>query len=126
MPKDEEPAGDGEWTRIKVAAAFGGLSFLPWWWGTSTNNANPLFEIGANGIRYRVIAKRERRFSEIESVDVRTAWRTVSLYFRFREGLGTFSANVREAGEAARALRLLQGKVRLGEKARKIVLDLEI
>lgn len=125
MSKSEEPAGDGEWTRIRVAAAFGGLKFLPWWWGTSTNNANPSLEIGPDGIRYRVIVKRERHFSEIESVDVRTAWRTVNLYFRFREGPGTFSANVREQAEAGRALRLLQGKVRLGERARKILLGLD-
>lgn len=120
---DTEDTSD--WTAIKVAAAFGGLRFLPWWWGVSSNNANPSLEIGPGRIRYRVIAKRERLLSEIESVDVRTAWRTVNLCFRFREGLSTFSANVRQIDEAARALRLLQGKVPLGERAQRIALGLE-
>jgi len=105
---------------IKVAAAFTGLRFLPWWWGISSNNANPMLEIGGDGIRYKVIARNERRFDEIEQVDVKTAWRTVNLCFRFKGAVTTFSANVRELDEAARALKLLPEHVPLGERAREL------
>lgn len=117
MPGSEAPQS---WEPIKVAAAFTGLRFLPWWWGVSSNNANPSLEIGSHGIRYKVIARTERPFDAIEQVGVRTAWRTVNLCFRFQGGLTTFSANVRTIEEAARALRLLPDRVPLGDRAREI------
>ena len=97
-----------------------GLRFLPWWWGISSNNANPSLEIGPQGICYRVIARTERPFDTIEQVDVKTAWRTVNLYFRFKGAMTTFSANVRKLEEARRALKLLPEHVPLGERAREL------
>jgi len=114
MPESES------WTPITVAAAFTGLRFLPWWWGISSNNANPMLEIGGDGIRYKVIARNERRFDEIEQGDVRTAWRTVNLCFRFKGAMTTFSANVRTIEEASRALRLLPDHVPLTDRARQL------
>ena len=105
---------------IKVAAAFTGLRFLPWWWAISSNNANPMLEIGGDGIRYKVIARNERRFDEIEQVDVKTAWRTVNLCFRFKGMVTTFSANVRTLEEAARALRLLPDELPFSKSAQQI------
>lgn len=116
MPGSE----DGTWTPITVAAAFTGLRFLPWWLGVASNNANPSLEIGAHGIRYKVIARAERTFDQIEQVDFRTAWRTVNLCFRFRGGLTTFSANVRKLDEAVRALSLLPDRVPLSDRARQV------
>lgn len=116
----EEPRQDG-WVTIKVAAAFGGFTFLPWWLALSTNSANPRLEIGLGGIRYRALVAREARFSQIAEVDVRTAWRTVNLVVRFRDSSSTFSANVRHRDEAARALRLLNGQVPLSERARQVL-----
>jgi hypothetical protein len=108
------------WTSVNVAAAFTGLRFLPWWLGIASNNANPSLEIGPDGIRYRVIARSEQSFGTIEQVDVKTAWRTVNLCFRFKGAMTTFSANVRAIEEAARALRLLPDQVPLTERARQI------
>lgn len=108
------------WEPIKVAAAFTGLRFLPWWWGVASNNAGPSLEIGPDSIRYEVIAHNERPFEAIERVDVRTAWRTVNLCFRFRGALSTFSANVRTIDEATRALRLLPDGIPLSNRARQI------
>jgi hypothetical protein len=90
---------------------------LPWWYATSHNSANPVLEIGSSGVRYRAILLHEAPYTAIEEVDLRTAWRTVNLCFRFREALRTFSANVRCIEEAARALRLLNGRVLLSPRA---------
>ena len=114
MPESER------WHPVTVAAAFSGLRFLPWWWGISSNNANPMLEIGGDCIRYKVIARNERRFDEIEQGDVRTAWRTVNLCFRFKGAMTTFSANVRTIEEASRALRLLPDHVPLTDRARQL------
>jgi hypothetical protein len=115
----------GGWVSIKVAAAFGGLRFLPWWLATGTNSANPALEIGPRGIRYRLLRQHEAEFDRIEQVDVRTAWRTVNLCFLFRDATGTFSANVRHAEEAARALRLLRGRAPLTGRAQRILAEAE-
>lgn len=90
MEPPKSPAPDDEWVSIKVHAAFGGLRFLPWWWGTSSNSANPLLETGTSGIRYRALVLKEVGYPRIEMVDVRTAWRTVNLCFRFNDAIGTF------------------------------------
>lgn len=114
-------APDGEtWQPVTVAAAFTGLRFLPWWLGIASNNANPRLEMGERGIRYRVIASSEQAFPAIEQVDVRTAWRTVNLCFRFKGAIRTFSANVRTPEEATRALAMLPDSVPLSERARAL------
>ena len=107
-----------EWAAIPVAAAFSGLRFLPWWLGTASNSANPVLEIGPDRIRYRVLRLREVGFDRIEEVDLRTAWRTVNLCFRFCAATATFSANVRHLDEAARALALIEGRVPFSRRAR--------
>jgi len=119
------PDGPGvsldEWTAIRVAAAFSGLRFLPWWLGTASNSANPVLEIGPRGIRYRVLRLRQVGFEDIEEVDLRTAWRTVNLCFGFRDRMATFAANVRHGDEAIRALALLQGRVPFSDRARRLL-----
>jgi hypothetical protein len=107
----------GEWVPIEVAASFSGIRFLPWWYATSHNSANPLLEVGPAGIRYRAIILHEMPFARIEEVDLRTAWRTANLCFRFSQAVRTFSANVRYIEEARRALQLLNGSVPLGARA---------
>lgn len=46
---------------------------MPWWFAVASNNANPSLIIFSSGIRYRMIRKNERRFDEIERVELRTA-----------------------------------------------------
>ena len=77
-----------------------------------------MLEIGPRGIRYRVLRLHEVGFEQIEEVDLRTAWRTVNLCFRFRDVAATFSANVRHLDEAARALGLMDGRVPFSQCAR--------
>jgi hypothetical protein len=119
-PGSPGDTGD-EWITIKVAAAFSGLRFLPCWLGTASNSANPLLEIGPRGVRYRVLRLREVNYEQIDEVDLRTAWRTVNLCFRFRDAVATFSANVRHLDEATRALGLMEGRAPLSDRARDLV-----
>ena len=121
MKPPESRVQHDSWVPIEVVAAFGGLRFLPWWWGTSSNNANPLLEIGSEGIRYRALVLHQVEYARIERVDVRTAWRTVNLCFRFQGAIGTFSANVRYIEEAVRALQLLDGRTPLSGRAQQIL-----
>ncbi len=106
------------WTKIAVAAAFTGVRFLPWWLAIATNDAAPKLEIGPGAIRYRVLRTRERKFDEIASVEFRTLPGTVNICFAFKDRALTFTANVRTLEEASRALKLLQGQVPFGERAR--------
>ena len=108
------------WTTIPVAAAFTGVRFLPWWLGIATNNARPLLAIGPNAVRYRVIVKQERPFSDIETIDVRTAWKTANLCLFFRGSAFTFMANLRTVDACAQALALFPPDLALTERAREV------
>ena len=40
MGEADQGSPKSEWTVVRVAAAFSGLRFLPWWLGTASNSAH--------------------------------------------------------------------------------------
>lgn len=108
-------------TTFPLMASFAGVRGLPWWFAVATNNARPLLEILPSGLRYRVIRKRERAFSEIERVDVRTFWQTVNIDIAFRGELLTMVGNVGTLEHAKAALALLPPSVPLTARARVVL-----
>ncbi len=92
---------------IEVAATFAGVRFMPWWYAAASNSMRPLLAVTPSGIRYRVIRTRERAFTEIEAIDLRTAWQTVNIVFRFHGRWLTLMANVQTAARARAALQAL-------------------
>lgn len=95
------------WSRIAVRATFTGVRFLPWWYAIAHNNGWPLLELGATGVRYRVLRKRERAWSEVEAVIVKRKRTYANIRFVFRDRWLTFSANLSDFGEVQRALSLV-------------------
>ena len=106
---------------IPVIAAFVGIRGLPWWFAVASNNAAPSLVILPSGVRYRVIRTHERRFSDIERVDVRTAWATVNIEMRFRGDALTLMANVGTRELARATLDLLPATIALTPRARAIL-----
>jgi hypothetical protein len=102
---------------IPVLATFTGVRGLPWWYAIASNNAKPLLVIEPGGIRFRVVGERERRYGEIECVDVRQGRGTVNLNFTFHESLLNFTANLGAVPLAAHVLSLLPQSVPLSARA---------
>lgn len=94
-------------TDIPVAATFAGVSFMPWWYAVAINNARPRFVVTPTGVHCRVIRRRDYRFIEITSVDLRTTWRTMNIILRFHDRWLTFMANVETEDRARLALAAL-------------------
>lgn len=108
-------------TVIPVAAAFAGVKGLPWWFAVATNNANPSLVILSSGIRYRMIRKHERRFDEIERLELRTAWKTVNIEMHFRDERLTFAVNVGTLSAAQAALALFPATVVMSDQAKSVL-----
>jgi hypothetical protein len=102
---------------IPVLATFTGVRGLPWWYAIASNNAKPLLVIEPEGIRFRVVRQRERRYAEIECVDVRQGRGTVNLDFTFHGSVLSFAANLGAVPLAAHVLALLPGSVPLSARA---------
>jgi|KBSSwiStaDraftv2_1062776.scaffolds.fasta_scaffold113562_3 hypothetical protein len=110
-----------EWRTISLRAAFSGLRGFPWWLAIASNNAHPLLEVSAAGVRCRVLRLRERAFAEIEEIDVRTAFRTVNLRLLFHNSAFVFSGNVGTVDAAKLVLPLFASHVQLSERAARLL-----
>jgi hypothetical protein len=108
---------------IPIIAAFTGVRWLPWWVAVASNNAAPSLVILPSGVRYRVIKLRERPFSDIERIDVRTAWATVNIELRFHDEALTLMANVGTEKLARATLELLPKSIALTPRAKAILAD---
>lgn len=108
-------------TAVPVLAAFAGVKGMPWWFAVASNNANPSLIIFSSGIRYRMIRKNERRFDEIERVELRTAWKTVNIEMHFRGERLTFAVNVGTTAAARAALALFPATVVLSDQAKSVL-----
>lgn len=106
---------------IPVMAAFAGVKGLPWWLAVASNNANPSLVILSSGIRYRMIRKQERRFDEIERIEIRTAWKTVNIEMHFSGELLTFAVNVVTLAAAQAALALFPATVAMSDRAKSVL-----
>ncbi|WP_129586148.1 hypothetical protein [Sphingomonas montana] len=102
---------------IPVLATFAGIRGLPWWYAIASNNAKPLLVIEPDGIRFRVVRQGNRRYAEIECVDVRQGRGTVNLDFTFHGSVLSFAANLGAVPLAAHVLALLPGSVPLSARA---------
>jgi hypothetical protein len=111
-------------TSVPVVAAFAGVKGMPWWFAVASNNANPSLVIFSSGIRYRMIRKNERRFDEIERVELRTTWKTVNIEMHFRGELLTFAVNVGTRAAARAALALFPATVAMSDQARSALAGL--
>ena len=107
---------------IPVIATFSGLRGLSWI-GFASNSLNPRLIITPAGITYRVMARRTRRWSEVEAIDVRSFGATVNLGFVFRGTPVTLDANVGSMVLAAQILALLPDHVALTDRARSLPAD---
>ena len=105
--------------KLPVAAAFTGVRGMPWWYAVAVNNAAPLLVIYPDAVLCRVIRRKRRPFSAIESIDVNTGPATVNVRLQFRGERLTFSANVRTR-DAARAVLMLLPVEPMTDKARAI------
>lgn len=102
---------------IPVFATFTGLSLAWPWLALATNSLNPRLAIGPSGLKYRVLAVRTAPLDLIASVDVQTGPGTVNLYFVFRDGPFTLSANVGTEAAALQALERLPRSIARGPGA---------
>lgn len=96
--------------QVDLKAAFGGLSWLPWWLALRRSNLSPSLALNDDGIAYRVIASAARRYDEIASVDFRKAIGTRNILIAFSGSSWTFSGNVVDDGQARNALAFLRDK----------------
>lgn len=107
---------------IPLVATFSGLRGLPWI-GFASNSLNPRLVITPDGITYRVMAQRTRRWSEVEAIDVRSFGATVNLGFVFCRTPVTLDANVGSTILAAQVLALVPDQVALTDRARSLLTD---
>lgn len=102
---------------IPAVATFCGIKGLAAPIAIATNSASPLFIVGDEGIEYRVIRRHRRSFTQIELVDVRTAWKTVNIEVQFRGEPLTLAVNVGTELSAQAALALFPSSVPMTAKA---------
>jgi hypothetical protein len=106
---------------VPVVAAFLGVRGLPWWFAVASNNANPTLVVLPTSLRYRVIGLRERPFSAIEQIDVRTAWKTVNIEIRFHGTWLTLAFNVGATDLARQVLALLPASAPMTSRAQSLL-----
>lgn len=107
---------------IPLIATFVGLRGLPWV-GLASNNLNPRLVITSDGITYRVLGLRSRRWSEIMQVDVRVFGATVNLSFAFCGSPFSFDANVGSLVLATQTLALLPVQTAMTDRARSLLTE---
>ncbi|MBA8879701.1 hypothetical protein [Phyllobacterium myrsinacearum] len=111
---------------VPLVAAFGGWKFIPWV-ASSSSSIAPLLVLHESDLEYRVIRAKRRPYTEVSSVDLRTAIGTVNIVFEFRTSMRTFAANTASRQNAAEALAILQDKgCLLTERARSLLATREI
>jgi hypothetical protein len=106
---------------VPLLAAFTSLRGFPWWFAIAFNNANPLFQVGEDTIRFRVFRVREHPLADVESVEVRRSLASWAVTVQLRGRFCTFGATVRDALALRGALELLSHSVTLGPGARAVL-----
>jgi hypothetical protein len=96
--------------QIGLKAAFGGLTWLPWWIALGSSNLSPLLDLQDEKIVYRIVQTKEAAYGEIASVDFRKAIGTRNIQLSFADSSWTFSGNVVDDDQARAALRILRDK----------------
>lgn len=104
-----DPKFEGERIEIPLLAAFIGLKPLPTI-ALVRQNYNPKLFLLPSGIEFKVISKKYKQYSEIESVDILTWRQTRNITFNFRDSIFNFSGNVIVDKVLADALAFLEKK----------------
>ena len=105
---------------IPVLVTYSGVRGLPWWYAVAMNNAKPLLVVEPDGIRFRVVRTRHRRFADIACVDVRQGPGTVNLDLAFHGSVLTFAANVGTVALAAQVVASMPPGVPLSSRAQAV------
>ena len=107
---------------IRPAATFRGLRHVPLL-AVSYNSLYPSLEIGADGVRVRIIRRHRLPFEEVEAVDLR--WRLAHQIILIpRKGPWTFSANLMGRTTALHVLAALDARsLPLTDKARTFLTE---
>ena len=95
---------------IPVRASFLGFRRLPWL-AIAHDNRSSQIVLHDDRIATRALVARERRYDEIETVDVFQSWKTQNLRLVWRGATLVFSANV---GSEERLVELVRFLVRKG------------
>lgn len=110
------PREDGPLSMTPIAT-FSGIVGVPWWVSVAKNNSDPELVLSQHSMRYSVQCHRSRAYEDLACVDVRTAWGTASVIFRFKGSPWTFSANMGHPERVARVLKALPATVPFTRRA---------
>ncbi|MGK9236679.1 hypothetical protein KXS07_32810 [Inquilinus limosus] len=94
---------------IPLAAGFRGIRGIPWI-AVSHSDVGPRLRLHPDGIEFKVVRTERRAYSEVSSVDIRTAVATVNVVIEFRTSLRSFAGNVASLATAAEAVDILAAK----------------
>lgn len=90
--------------------------------GVAKNNFNPKLILFPDGVEYRVLRTRRRRYEEIESVDALQALGTQNVILRWRDSFFAFGANLGKEDSLIALLRFFRDRGNsLGERALKLL-----
>ena len=96
--------------QVELKAAFGGLTWLPWWISISQSNLSPLLDLQDDRIVYKIIGRGEARYEDVVAVDFRRTIGTRNVQLAFKGSCRTFTGNVADDGQARAALAMLRDK----------------
>jgi len=96
--------------QVKIIAGFLGIKYLPTLLAVGINNLNPELEFFQDGIEYKVFSKKNKRYSDIETVDIFTTLGTKNLIFKFNNSIITFTGNLANEDNLRNALEFLKKK----------------
>ena len=74
------------------------------------NNLSAVLRLFPDEIECKVLSTRRRAYSEIQRIEVQTAWATRNVEFVWHGSIVTFTANVRTDAWRSALLRLLDAK----------------
>jgi len=96
--------------QIELKAAFGGLTWLPWWISLTSANLSPMLDLQDDKVVYRIVSRGEAPYADIASVDFRNTIGTRNIQLTFANRSWTFTGNVVDDAQARTALAMLRDK----------------
>ena len=96
--------------QVPLLAGFLGIKFLPPLLGFAKNNINPQLNFLWDGIEYKLLTKKFKKYSDIAMVDILILAGTKNLIFKFFNSIFTFSGNLYSEDNLRSALGFLQKK----------------
>ncbi|MGK6320865.1 hypothetical protein [Sphingomonas sp. DT-204] len=106
LPVVADPDGSID---VPVAATFRGLKGIPWI-AISHANVGHRLRLDSDGIEFKVIGAERHPYSDISSVDVRTAIGTMNVVIEFKSSLRSLAGNVASLANAAKVVDVLASR----------------